>query len=362
MRASLTLMLSLALALLPHPTTAQQDTLRIGSEQTCPTCTITIRRAVSLSTDLGTPLTVARDSWGRAFVVYQETPFEIAVFGPDGEPAGTVGRRGGGPNEFERITALFADGADSLFVFDAGNARYTVFDERLRPVRSARLATQNLTAALRLGGGPLLLAGQVHAEGTAGYPLHVVEPDGTVSRSFGIGEPLSGPDTHGKLFRRIARSADGRLWSAHLLEYLLEVWTPAGELEAVLLRDAPWFPPAETSTAITATVAPQPMLTSLVEDEAGLLWVTVRIPDRDWRRGLGETVDTPEGASARRGDHQQLFDTVVEVIDPATLRVVRTARFDAFVWLLSPGELVGFRESPIGEPILEFWSVRLRGR
>jgi len=53
---------------------------------------------------------------------------EIRAFGPDGGLLWRTGRRGDGPGEFRLIATFGAGPADSLWVFDFGNRRFTLLD------------------------------------------------------------------------------------------------------------------------------------------------------------------------------------------------------------------------------------------
>lgn len=63
----------------------------------------------------------------------------IRVFDPDGRPIRRIGRKGRGPGEFEYISALAQCGADSLYAFDYGLQRVTVYDSAGALQRTAYL-------------------------------------------------------------------------------------------------------------------------------------------------------------------------------------------------------------------------------
>ena len=52
----------------------------------------------------------------------------IRVFGPDGRPIRSIGRKGQGPGEFADVSALAQCGPDSLYAFDYTLQRITVYD------------------------------------------------------------------------------------------------------------------------------------------------------------------------------------------------------------------------------------------
>lgn len=70
---------------------------------------------------------VAVDRSGRIFVGEAQDP-KIYVFSAGGELLQTVGQRGRGPGEFERLESILAGPGDTLYVFDSGLERLTAFN------------------------------------------------------------------------------------------------------------------------------------------------------------------------------------------------------------------------------------------
>ncbi len=75
---------------------------------------------------------------GRIAVANQGTS-EIRFYDAMGKPLQSVGRRGSGPGEFERITSLAAGAGDSLLVFDRGTRRLSVLAPTGEIVRSGMI-------------------------------------------------------------------------------------------------------------------------------------------------------------------------------------------------------------------------------
>ncbi|HWV56962.1 MAG TPA: 6-bladed beta-propeller [Longimicrobiales bacterium] len=71
--------------------------------------------------------TIGVSPTGLIHVVNWQTQ-EIRVFQPDGRFVRSIGRRGSGPGEFHDAFGLEWDEQGNLWVIDAGNARYTVYD------------------------------------------------------------------------------------------------------------------------------------------------------------------------------------------------------------------------------------------
>lgn len=66
------------------------------------------------------------DSEGRIYVADWLLP-DVVVLGPDGRHVRSIGRRGSGPGEFQRVSSVQVLPGDSVLVFDRGLRRVTVF-------------------------------------------------------------------------------------------------------------------------------------------------------------------------------------------------------------------------------------------
>lgn len=122
------------------------------------------------------------DRSGRLLVA-DDLNHRIAVFGRDGRFVASVGRKGRGPGEFESPWLVVADARDSIFVWDMGLSRISVFGPDLRFRRSFATSPQWSVTSLRfLPDGRLLVAAYGRNEpGT----LHILSRAGQRLRSFG---------------------------------------------------------------------------------------------------------------------------------------------------------------------------------
>ena len=75
----------------------------------------------------GRVVDVAVDGAGKMWVADAQAQ-EIRVFAADGRHVRTVGRKGGGPGEFEQMGGLEVGPDGRLWVYDPGNMRFSVFD------------------------------------------------------------------------------------------------------------------------------------------------------------------------------------------------------------------------------------------
>lgn len=72
-------------------------------------------------------VSAARLHAGRVIIANMSSS-ELRLFDTTGALLGTVGRKGAGPGEFQGSIFIFPAPGDSLFVFDAGNLRYSLHD------------------------------------------------------------------------------------------------------------------------------------------------------------------------------------------------------------------------------------------
>lgn len=91
-----------------------KETLRIGGADAGPTSFIR-------------PKSIEADSKGRILVYDQQTQ-DIKMFAPDGKYLRTIGRVGSGPGELRNAEGITIDRTGMIWVRDAANARFTVFN------------------------------------------------------------------------------------------------------------------------------------------------------------------------------------------------------------------------------------------
>jgi len=156
--------------------------------------------------------------------------------------------------------------------------------------------------------------------------------NGRIIQSFGAAESAEvRRDLPATTFRKLAAAKnDEAVWAARINEYRIERSELTGHTLAEFVR-----PPAPFETWIKAQSptlkdAPQARLLAIHADSAGLLWVLVRIPDRDWKKSL-EPWKTAEGTFYRAKDEDKLYDTLLEVVDPVRKVVLASERLDVHI-------------------------------
>jgi hypothetical protein len=111
----------------------------------------------------------------------------------------------------------------------------------------------------------------------------------------------------------VGRGAAGKVWSARLNTYELELWDTVGARQARITRIAQWFRPWVITRGQPTEKPPQPTVVA-VSQVGTLLWVVVRVAARDW---APQKYLTYQGHAGYISDEQreQAHESVVEVFD-----------------------------------------------
>lgn len=112
----------------PSPEDGHPPTINRGGGEEQSTAELDIL----LDREFGRIVDVAVDRFGRMFVADQQNSV-IYVFSEHGEDLSPLGGRGSGPGEFEVLEDLTIGRGDTLFVFDSGTQRVTVYSINAEP-------------------------------------------------------------------------------------------------------------------------------------------------------------------------------------------------------------------------------------
>jgi hypothetical protein len=297
---------------------------------------------------------VAVDTRGHFVVAPTYNPGEIVMYSPAGVPIRSFGRSGQGPGEFERIQKIWVGPGDTVHVFEAN--RHTVLAPGLASLVRVEMLPVNPQYLAFLNDGRMVAQGMVEDARGIGQPLQLMGSGGEVTKSFG-GEAPWNPREIYLTLRAIAPASFNRLWSALIPAYRIELWNSDGSRERTLVRDADWFRPWNTRDLRQPMEAlERPRLSSIAEDARGRLWVNVSVADENY-----EVLHGPE-ISEKGQDPDVMFDTILEVLDPRSGRVIAHARHD---WMI--GGFIGrdplvttTREDAIGNILIDVWRVVLK--
>jgi hypothetical protein len=120
-----------------------------------------------------------------------------------------------------------------------------------------------------------------------------------------------------------AKGGGAWVWTA--APYVLTRHSAKGEPIQSLTRRVPGFP--QTWTQVIPGREPPPSLQDVQQDAAGRLWVAMNVASPTWLTGFA-------GGSFRP---DKLYQTTIEILDPATGRMVTSAKLNGWVKALLQG-------------------------
>lgn len=344
------------------PATAQVDVVLDYSP--CRACTIEATRDIVLD-DAGAGSDLRRMADGRIVLASAYDGASFMVYPATGGSAERVGRAGEGPGEY-RYVRWVRPHRRSPAVFDGQARRLTVLDASFDVVRTVVLPGIPQWDAVVLDDSTYVVNMVVPTSDRIGYALHTVDGRGKAVRSFdelpgGYGTP--GSDV--KLMRNVGRGRDGTVWSAHYSKYQVDLWNPAtgGKLRS-LVRNAEWFPEHVQGSRTNPEEPALPRIIGVAEDQRGRLWIMISVASDGWPAGLVKTADDahPEfGEYTLPNDLDNVFDTVVEVIDPVAGRVIASATFDEAFLFVGAGWAASQEDGASLAPRLQIWRLTLNG-
>jgi hypothetical protein len=368
---------SMAAALLLAAASPVLAQVIIPDARTCPGCRIQQQVMQRLGARDGPgalpgvePSSVARDPQGRFWLAFfgQSLP---QVFNASGQWVQEIGARGEGPGEFQEVQIVARIPGDSMLVLDRRGTA-TILDADLRAVRHVRLATGNPFDVETRFWPTLVLSSAYATPDRIGWPLHAFNmsgPQASPVAMFGFEEQdvriqrgIEG------MASSLRATRAGTVWAFERMKYRFSECSPEGQLIRVLERQPRWFVPRSGRPVGTRDEPPPSYVIGGNIDSEGRLWIYSVAASPRWReawsnvprapgRGTGEA-----RASVAMPDPDLLFHTIIEVLDPATNRLVATARTSHRVIkvLPEPGLVVAHRVEDDGTPVLLVLQFRLR--
>lgn len=346
----------------PFGALASQTTV-IGQHAGCPTCTIELARVARI----GSPhdsvyysmalLAVAEDSRGFLYVGprHNAGPQEhlIDVYDRSGKRIRSIARLGSGPQETETFRTFLRASGDTLLLMGRGGLTIVTMDGTI--VQKLPTApVRGVSNGVFLGGGNVLIAAPSLASDGTMRTMHVLSlQSGRVLRSIGHPDPSLGSGY--EAVRYVGGGKNG-IWAVRMNRFEMELWSPDGRLVRKLLRDADWFQAwTENYTPERGPGRLQPILRGILEDENGFLWLCVLVP-RDRSVQYPTRRDQPIKRFDTSGDY---YDTIIEVIDPRTNKLLVSRRLPRVVRGFFPGGLMVQVVEAEDAPYLYVFRVRL---
>ncbi len=357
-----------SLVALPSTTTIEAQAMyEITSKVDCVRCVVELQRIAQIDEEgaigiAGPPVAMARAVDGRSILIdqTQRIPFLLDA---TGRVEGQIGRRGGGPGEFEYPRLVMARREGGFDIIDPRLQRRTT----LRP-------DGTLMAVSEMNGGFSMLAGAIWSDSSLitnglltdadgmGFALQELDTRGQRMRIFDeVREPLSVENTI-PVIRVLANSRAGTIWSAKPYTFEFVLLSAQREPVVRLKRSAPWASALPSGAQPTDGVFDRPptaTVRAIWEDAHGLLWVISTIPDERWRPGPS-FAEWREKRTPLRAPHEFL-SSVVDVIDPVrgVLVSTRTVR-QQLLYSVSDGIVASYREDAAGTPVVELWQLNLK--
>lgn len=295
------------------------------------------------------PQSMWQDRRGRIFVMQSNGHVLPMVFDSSGAFLRSLGREGTGPGELRNAAVVFGDKSDTTFIHDWGNGRLTILDPELHIVRQIPFARIALKATA-LSDGTILANAVTRDRARPGLPFQLFNRAGERVGVTGTGDIPMAPSTEIFFAYRVAAAREGGFWAVPLKgRHLIERWTTLTSVTVFRRTGVPWF--VEFSTGPdrlnqASLVASE--MRGVWEDSVGLVWTLIRVADP---RGPSprDTLRNPEGVYTVARNMAREYDTIVEVLDPRSGRLIASQRFDGlFNWALGNGRIGSVIEHPDG--------------
>lgn len=293
---------------------------------------------------LGPPLETIGASNGNVF--YVTTDLDVAWFNPEKQLGGNLelpARTGG-----SRSTRTARTANDTVYTYtptDSLRHAWTTNGEYIESTRSLGVFFHSSHVVTP---GEIVIASTLQSPRTVGYPLHRFTEGGEWLESFGAESPVTSAFEMRRLSRHLLSSRPSTFWTVTKYDYTIENITNAGRLLTTSQRRAEWFNSEEDIVMPNPESPFSPWVQAAIMDNNGHIVTIVLIPGARWQRGFG----VPEEPSNAPGrwitpivDYATVFDSVVEVIDPTTNRLIASQRFDEyFVGFAGHGRIVAYGE------------------
>jgi hypothetical protein len=291
----------------------------------------------------------------------REDQNRLKVFGADGSFLRSVGRAGDGPGEFRTVNHLALLEGDTIEVYDLGGARLQRLGPRFEPGSITRLPGFLASSMRRTTDGRRVVNAIVAAPSGIGLPLHLVSEDGEILASFGSDPPIEDLRTPHR--RRLSVTPRETAWSSSTTEYRLEEWTWEGLRLRSLVRSATWFR-RDGGRQLSPDGVPNAGVRAIREDREGRLWVVALVPGTNWESGVGPWEEQLTGEIVTGiTNMERAFDTIIEVIDPGSGRLLGTQRLSVPVQgFVDDGRVYAIEITPIGDYRISVWKLELTGR
>jgi hypothetical protein len=301
--------------------------------------------------------TVAQTNDGRYLVVSNFEPGIIKLFDSTGQYIGTTGRLGSGPGEYQSPWSIIPE-AEFITIFDYAAVRATRLSANLehletRPMRVRSTVVAKVSDDLYVFSTP-------QRRGSTVSPIQVYNwsTDELISVLDSVVPINSDPQ---ETFLTVAQGHEGTVWVAQRGTYRLDLWDARSGIRLRRIEPAAqWFAEGrQRESGIARRVPPRPSIVALAHDASDHLWVLIHDASSTWapldpaRNLEGETYTSDAQLNL-------LYDTVVDVYDVTTGRMIASQRFAGrILGFVRPGIVFAYREDAEGYPYYEVSRISL---
>jgi hypothetical protein len=319
----------------------------IPAKPACKICALQLSPVVRLgsaedSAGFGLTASVVMTRRGQFLVSSGTFVGHIFVYDRNGTFLRSIGRRGGGPGEFNSTLRLHVDATDTVRAIEAGTPRrYHVIapDNTIR--RSVPLLT-SFASAVAQPNGTLFAATPTAATLVAEY-----DQKGQRIKEFGTPLPNANPKERAGF---VAIGPTGTRWSLAQDAYVIERWSPDGTRAQRVTAVRNWLPRDPPTNPRDARVKkPASRLVGMLAGPNDQLFVFAVVADANWK-------PSPPG---RDPDPRRVFDTLVELIDARSGSFIASTRFDGLMFPMHGTLVTGMVEDAVGDRRLNVWSLSL---
>ncbi len=300
-----------------------------------------------------------------------------------------LGRRGRGPGEIDRLVTFSVGADDSVFAVSS-DRRLLVFGPDQKFARGTTLAhgvstMSNVAPSIQtLPSGRVVMSAFVRTPALDGLPVFLMDTSGKLAQAFGS---LSIALPRSFTTRVLTREAHtGALWVADPAWYRFERYEAQGDSFArepsrVLGVRSPWVfggnRPLMTAAeghelfenakqviiksdvrARPRVLEREPTTTMRSLRIAGdTMWVAWQVPAPNWNK-VELTYPLANEMMISSDLNDSLWNTVVEVLDVRTNRVLLRKHFPFHAQLAAPGTLAHPYFDEVGNVLIDIWAIR----
>jgi hypothetical protein len=267
--------------------------------------------------------------------------------------------------EFQRPQPVRSDARGAVHIFDPMQNRETVVSAEFELVEDRRLPPATIGSVAQLpdkyGRHRYVVNMWLQSDAHLAQPLHFI--DGSeVLRSFGVvSERTGGLITPFTNQRILTADEVGRVYSSRVYEYLVEVWSEEGQPIAAFEQPGLNSPEVRPERYSKSHPVPHRMMDLRVDDRERL-WILRSQRRENWMNAF-EEFSLPDESKGLRlvGSLDEVYSSIVEVLDLATGRIVARLEHDAvFTAFVGSSMLLENRWLDSGVPQIVMWSLNSR--